>query len=120
MLSSHLLSDVEAVCTQLVVMNQGEVLYVGSLDAMKKPQETIVEVETKHQNAAFQEILDTHQFSTSEHDGRIHVHLHQDSTLRDILVLAHQAHIQIRHVKPYQQTLETAFLDRITQHQNRK
>src|SRR5437016_6784676 len=37
-LSSHLLSEVEQVCTRIAVMNQGRKVFEGSLDQIKQPQ----------------------------------------------------------------------------------
>lgn len=115
-LSTHLLSDVERVCESIIVMNQGALLYSGSLKGiMGGDQPQTVEVSTKNQNDALHTLLDDAGMKVSRSGQRLSIVLGTGHTPQDILKLAYNADIQVRHFIPGHINLETAFLDIIEQ-----
>jgi ABC-2 type transport system ATP-binding protein len=109
-LSSHLLPDVERVCDSVIMLNEGKLLHVGSINALKRDDGSVIEVETKQQDDELVTLL-RQKGLTAERDGfRIKVTVPKGDDGRDILRLAVDNDIQIRHFMPGELTLETAFL----------
>lgn len=109
-LSSHLLPDVERVCDSVIMLNEGKLLHVGSINALKSGGESVIEVETRAQDDALVKLLKSKGL-TAEQDGfRVKVTVPKGDDGRDILRLAVDNGIQIRHFMPGELTLETAFL----------
>ena len=115
-LSTHLLSDVERVCESIIVMNKGQLLYSGSLEGVKGDDRAqTVEVSTKNENLALQTLLEDAGMSVTLKGPRLSVVLGAQHTSQDILKIAHDTGIQVRHFVPGHINLETAFLDIIEQ-----
>ncbi len=109
-LSSHLLPDVERVCDSVIMLNEGKLLHVGSINALKRGGDSVIEVETKQQDDELVALLKKKGL-TAEQDGfRVKVTVPKGDDGRDILRLAVDNDIQIRHFMPGELTLETAFL----------
>lgn len=109
-LSSHVLPDVEHVCESVIMMNQGALVHYGPIDALKKGGHDVVEVETKDQNAAFKKVLAAKGFAVTEEGLRLKITVPTDGQRDDILKLAVEHKVQIRHFMPAELTLESAFL----------
>lgn len=113
-LSSHLLPDVETVCTNVVVLNKGTVSAAGSIESLKQRDLTRYEVRVKGEGAVFLPHLQKAGCATElDEDGTLHVTLPsgKDSTL--ILQTADRAQIQVRHLVPLRSTLEDVFLQSV-------
>jgi ABC-2 type transport system ATP-binding protein len=117
-LSSHILQDVERVCSEVIMLNQGELIHHGSIEDLKADDsEKVIEVETKEQNEAFMDALEKADFSVTEDGLRLKIRLRQDQDDQDVLQCAVDSGIQIRHFMPGQLTLETAFLGLLDEHE---
>ena len=57
MLSTHILPDVERTCEDVVVMNEGQLLYHGALDRLVKQEEDIFEIRVKGDLDAFKKAV---------------------------------------------------------------
>ena len=115
-LSSHILSDVEQVCDAVIMMNQGEIVYSGAINDLKKGGDTLLEIETKQPPEEFIELLKAQGFDARPNGLRIAVALADRSRSQEILALARTHGIQIRHFMPAELTLEAAFLGLIDEH----
>jgi ABC-2 type transport system ATP-binding protein len=109
-LSSHLLPDVERVCDSVIMLNEGKLLHVGSINALKRGGDSVIEVETKRQDEELVKLLKTKGLSAEQDGFRVKVTVPKGDDGRDILRLAVDNGIQIRHFMPGELTLETAFL----------
>lgn len=109
-LSSHVLPDVEHVCESVIMLNQGGLVHYGPIDELKKGGNQVVEVETKDQNPAFAKLLSQKGFRVVEDGLRLKITVPEGSQRDDILRLAVDQQIQIRHFMPAELTLESAFL----------
>lgn len=109
-LSSHVLPDVEHVCESVIMLNQGGLVHYGPIDELKKGGNQVVEVETKDQNAAFAKVLAHKGFGVVEDGLRLKITVPEGAQRDDILRLAVDQKIQIRHFMPAELTLESAFL----------
>ncbi len=114
-LSSHLLPDVERVCDAVIMLNQGKLVHFGSIDELKEGGASIIEVETKNQNDAFQKVLSDAGFQVAAEGLRLKVTVPEGDSGQSILQAAVQNDIQVRHFMPGELTLETAFLGLLEQ-----
>jgi ABC-2 type transport system ATP-binding protein len=114
-LSSHLLHDVERVCDSVIMLNQGQLVHFGPIDALTDEGDSVVEVETKGANAKLKELLTGQGFEVAEDGLRLQVTLGDGQDPSAILKAAVAANIQIRHFMPGELTLETAFLGFLAQ-----
>lgn len=116
-LSSHILYDVERVCESVIMLDQGELIHHGPIDELKAGgQEKVVEIQTKEENDKFQQALLSRGFDVEPEGFRLKVRLAADQTEQDLLDVAIDEGVQIRHFMPGQLTLEKAFLDLLDEH----
>jgi len=109
-LSTHLLPDVERICDEVIMLNQGELVHSGPIDALQVGEEELIEVQTHLQDERFKQCLEEANFEVTAIDDRLKIRVPKDRSLDDILSLAVESDIQIRHFMPERLTLETAFL----------
>ena len=112
-LSSHLLADVERVCEHVIMMNSGQVIYSGSIAEITKESGHTLDIATKDADDALFEALVSKDFDARREGARIKVRLpegQEGPASTQILQLAADRHIQIRHFMRAELTLEAAFL----------
>jgi len=109
-LSSHLLPDVEAVCDSAILLNEGQVMYSGLIADMRGEERDTYEVRVKDGAEQLAEALQKAGCEASMHDGALWVHLPPDTDPDLIFSRALEAEIQVRHLSPLKQTLESAFV----------
>lgn len=110
-LSSHLLADVERVCESVIMLNHGELLHVGDVEALKQGGDRVFEIETKNQNEKLKKALEKVGYTAAVDGSRLKVTVAEDDDGGEILKCAVENDIQIRHYVPGELTLEAAFLD---------
>lgn len=109
-LSTHLLPDVERVCDHVIMLNEGKVVYAGSITDVQHEEDHRLEVKTHMSDEELLRRLEAEDFEvTAEHD-RLKVRLDNGRDIDDVLAVAVEHDIQLRHLMPEQLTLETAFL----------
>ncbi|MCB9555068.1 MAG: ABC transporter ATP-binding protein [Deltaproteobacteria bacterium] len=119
-LSSHLLKDVERVCRDVVVLNEGRAIYSGPIDALAgaAPQD-FYEVRVKDRPEVLTEaLLQAGCQAQLQDDGALHIHLAADQSTALIFERALNKRIQVRHLAPKRASLEDAFLSVLTQQTN--
>jgi ABC-2 type transport system ATP-binding protein len=117
LLSTHLLPDVERVCDRVVVMNEGRLVFVGSVDELRGTDRRRYEVRVKDGVDKLGERLRAVGLE-AEPLAESHVGLGQALSVRlgdgqDTGVLfdaAAAVGVQVRHLAPQRATLEEAFL----------
>ncbi len=125
MLSTHILPDVERTCDRVVVMNEGQVLYSGELEALVKSEEDCFEMRIKGKLEEFRKELTKEGFTVSLDGSKILAKLgaeadpaegqqdRLDRAARAVFEVAIRTNVQLRHFQPLKATLEQAFLDTI-------
>lgn len=108
-LSSHVLHDVERLCDRILALAGGKVLYNGSLDALRKRNETTFHVRFRGDADTFQAALARLGAQGKLTHQRLEVLLPSTST-KPIFLAAKEAGIELREVLPGNATLEEAFL----------
>jgi len=110
-LSSHLLPDIERVCDQVVVLHQGQISFIGTVDELRGDSALRHEVRVKADAARLAEALRAAgcEVEPLAEEG-LSVRLPAGSDTDVIFAAALAAGVQIRHLAPHRATLEAAFL----------
>jgi ABC-2 type transport system ATP-binding protein len=111
--SSHILPDIEQVCDQIIILQEGKLRYCGSLDRLTTRDESVIEVKTNHQNEAFARHLEEAGFNIELNGPYLEIQQieNTEETSRRLFEVASKNDIQIRHYLPSHLTLEKAFID---------
>ena len=114
LVSSHLLPDVEAVCTDVIVLAGGEVLAQGNIEEMREGAGSGYVVRVKGDRDAFREALD--KAGCPVDDGpreTLRVTIDDGGDIRTVWEVARATNVQIRHLEPARRSLEDVFMDAI-------
>jgi ABC-2 type transport system ATP-binding protein len=124
-LSTHILPDVERTCDQVVVLNEGRVLYNGGLEALVQKEQDCFEMRIKGDLDRFCKALSAEGFTVSLDGTKVIARIgagqdpdadqqaRLDDATRSLLRTAMKTGVQVRHLQPLKATLEQAFLDTI-------
>lgn len=119
LLASHLLDEVEKVCSHVVVLRKGEVLYSGSVDGMSA-NEGFFEI-SSNDNTALQSVLKEHPTvgQIKEEDGKILVYLKSELSASELNQFLFSKNIILSHLVKRKNSLEAQFLE-LTKNTNPK
>jgi ABC-2 type transport system ATP-binding protein len=112
-LSSHLLHDVEKVCQQAVLLHEGQIVYAGTIEALRQEgQKDVYELRVKEDDERMAEALRQRGLTVEREGPFIIVQLRgNDARPTDILFQVAAAEgLQVRHLSPRKLTLESAFV----------
>ena len=111
LLASHLLDEVEKVCSHVVVLRKGEILYSGSVDGMSA-NEGFFELQSDD-NLVLKTILETHPAveKITEEDGKILVYLNSDLSASELNHFLFSKNIALSHLVKRKNSLEAQFLE---------
>jgi ABC-2 type transport system ATP-binding protein len=110
-LSSHLLPDVEKVCEEAILLHQGEVLYSGAIEKLRRQgQEDIYEVRVKSEDDKMLSALKSRGCKVERDGALLAVRLPAGASTELIFDAAVSEKLQVRHLSPRRLTLESAFL----------
>lgn len=112
LLASHLLDEVEKVCSHVVVIRNGIKLYAGRVDEMTSTH-GIIEMSTESSNTElFQALKDYEGIeSVSEEDDKIFLKLSKDISASTLNAYLMKNNITLSHLLKRQPTLEQQFLN---------
>ena len=117
MLSTHILYDVEKTCERALLLNQGELVHYGDIRSMKDDNKNNFEIRVRGDAEKLAEALKGRGATIDEDRGALLiVTLPEGQNTNTILEAAVETEVQIRHMVPYDLTLETAFLNIIGEH----
>jgi ABC-2 type transport system ATP-binding protein len=127
LLSTHVLSEVEATCTSALVIHQGKVVEQGRLDALKRRQESarlklVVQATVPSLKKALAPLLDrlspknAAKVRIFERDGHTHALLPgaDESLVAETVRLCVTGELAVLEVIPQRQTLDEVFADLTT------
>jgi ABC-2 type transport system ATP-binding protein len=113
-LSSHLLPDVEWVCTHTVVIDKGQVRACDRIENLKRGAESVFECRIKGDRLEYIQLLTAAGCRcTDGDDGILRISAPEAQGSRVLLEAATTARVQIRHLVPLKQSLEDVFLQLI-------
>ncbi|CAN5494987.1 N/A [soil metagenome] len=111
--SSHLLPDVEAVCSYIVVMGAGRVITQGNIQDLKQLHRQSFQVRLKTEHPPFAERLKQLGCTTETRDDLLVVQVPEGETQHIFWRTAAEQGQQIRFLRPQQSTLEEVFLQAV-------
>jgi len=111
LLASHLLDEVEKVCSHVIVLRKGEILYSGSVDGMSA-NEGFFEVMAED-NAALKLVLADHPAieRLTEEEGKILAYLKSDFSASELNSFLFSKNITLSHLVKRKNSLEAQFLE---------
>lgn len=111
LLASHLLDEVEKVCSHVVVLRKGEMLYQGTVHNMIE-NNSFFELKS-NDIVRLKNVLDQQTFveNTVEEDGKLLVHLKQDIAAQDLNSYLFEQNIVLEHLVKRKNSLEEQFLE---------
>jgi len=107
LLSSHLLSEVEQLCTRIAVLRQGRMVYEGALSSARRPEQWL-RLGTADFPAAVQ-VLREAQFITDARDGKFIALQPRVSADRVVRLLVERG-LPIYEIAPHEESLEDFYL----------
>ena len=120
LLASHLLDEVEKVCTHVLILRKGEVLYSGSVDAMNSNEGFFeLQCENNHQLMTF---LSSYQSigKLSQENGKVYAYLKTPMESSDMNRLLFEKGIILNHLVKRKNSLEEQFLELTNQPKSKK
>lgn len=111
LLASHLLVEVEKVCSHVVVLRKGEMLYQGTVHNMIE-NNSFFELKSNDM-LRLKTVLDEQSFveNTIEEDGKLLVYLKQDIAAQDLNSYLFEQNIVLEHLVKRKNSLEEQFLE---------
>ncbi|MHC4956803.1 MAG: ABC transporter ATP-binding protein [Planctomycetota bacterium] len=111
-LSSHLLKDVEHVCTNVIMLQRGALIRSGPIEELTTSEGGAYEVRIRGESAPFIEAL-VRAGATAEGDGTLLVRPADGEGTRPIFRAAREAGVQVRGLHRTKRTLEDVFMDAV-------
>jgi ABC-2 type transport system ATP-binding protein len=110
LISSHILPDIEAICSYVVILNKGKLAAQGDMDRLKQIDYKLYELRVKGESAGFiKKLRDKKSRIEEAKDGVLKVYLPPDKNPQDIFAIAAEENIQIRNFVKSRTTLEDLF-----------
>jgi ABC-2 type transport system ATP-binding protein len=109
-LCSHLLHDVERVCEQVIVLNQGQIARQGEMRELTGARKQVFDVRFKGDAAAVLTDLKDMGADWREGDDGVRLFLPEGQGPETVFRVAQQCGVQVRHLRPGAETLEDVFL----------
>jgi len=109
-LCSHLLHDVERVCDQVIVLNQGQIAQQGDMRELTGARRQVYDVRFKGDAAAVLTDLKDIGVDWREGDDGVRLFLPEGQGPETVFRVAQQCGVQVRHLRPGAETLEDVFL----------
>lgn len=113
-LNSHLLSEVEKVCTQIAILQDGELVRTGTIDELTAVDRVYRLVSTSVPG----DLLDDSNIERAPEEetpsanlSQYRVHAEDRSSLNDLLDRLRSANVEIESITPLRQSLEDYFID---------
>jgi ABC-2 type transport system ATP-binding protein len=111
LLASHLLDEVEKVCSHVLVLQKGKILYSGTVDGMSS-NEGFFELQSEN-NDALIKVLQSHSAieKVVTEDGKVLVHLKSPLAAADLNKYLFENNIFLNHLVKRKTSLEDQFLE---------
>jgi ABC-2 type transport system ATP-binding protein len=110
---SHLLQDVERVCKDIRLLNEGKLRVSGNLKTLKQEAENVYRLRVKGDVLAFIEALKLKHCRVETDKDNLKVWLPEKTPLKRIFEIAYQRKVQIRHLSRSEKSLEEIFMDAV-------
>ncbi|SEN88055.1 ABC-2 type transport system ATP-binding protein [Amphibacillus marinus] len=105
LLSSHILSEVERLADKVVIIRNGEIVEIGTLDALRHLTRTTITIETEGDVAVMADLDGVHDFNQTDHHAIFSV---DNAFINSILLVATK--LGVRRFEAVPPTLEDLFM----------
>ena len=112
-LCTHILPEVQAVCTRVQIINQGEIVYSADMDDMLSKQSSKFEI-TLMENVSVEKLANHHVFKSIEMIDDFSFTAESDLTADKLSEYIVQQQWGLTRFAPYQTSLEQVFIDLTT------
>jgi ABC-2 type transport system ATP-binding protein len=110
LISSHILSDIESVCSEVVILNRGRLAAQGRISALKEIHFRLFELKIKGDEEAFKDCLERLGCRVEETEDKIiKVYMPAEREILDLFRAAGETGVQVRHFVRSQTSLEDLF-----------
>ncbi|MBN1221840.1 MAG: ABC transporter ATP-binding protein [Candidatus Aminicenantes bacterium] len=110
LISSHILPDIESVCSYVLILNKGKVAAQGDLKGLKQVKFSLYELKIKGETDGFVRGLEGMECKVEKtEDGLLKVYMPPGKDPQEIFKLAADTHDQIRHFVKSETSLEDLF-----------
>jgi ABC-type multidrug transport system ATPase subunit len=116
-LASHLLDEVQKVCSHFAVLQNGKKLYEGSVEELKASDEMVVNAENRDQLKRAAESIDG-VISVKETDHHILLKVSETLNAEELNRQLMDAGVALNHLTKKQNSLEQRFLEILSQNQS--
>jgi len=110
LISSHLLSEIEQIATSVGIINDGMMMFQGSMDALKNKNRPTIEIKTGHNKLA-QELLLTKGLSPLHMEDSLMFEGLTDEQIAQVNRSLVAADIDVLRIEEHKKNLESIFLD---------
>lgn len=112
LISSHILSDIEATCSYVVILNKGKLATEGNISDLKRIEYSLFELKVKGETEGFfKRLADRNCRLDVTEDGVMKAYLPPDMNPQEIFRIGAEEKIQIRHFVKSQTSLEDLFAE---------
>jgi len=110
LISSHILTDIEYTCSNVIILNKGRVAAQGSLEALKKVDYSLYEMKIKGEAGAFvQDLRDGGCRVEETEEGLLKIYMPPGLKRDALFRAAARDNVQVRHFVRSQTSLEDLF-----------
>lgn len=110
LISSHILADIEATCSYVVILNKGKTAAKGTISDLKQIRYRLYEVKVKEATQGFFKKLESLQCRVDKtEEGMLKIYMPPDMNAQELFLVAAKEHIQVRHFVKSQSSLEDLF-----------
>lgn len=110
LISSHLLSEIEQIATSVGIINDGMMMFQGSMDALKNKSRPTISIKTRHNRFAH-EILSAKGLSSLQHEDSLMFESLTDEQVTQANKSLVAANIDVLRIEEHKKNLESIFLD---------
>jgi ABC-2 type transport system ATP-binding protein len=112
LISSHILSDIEATCSYVVILNKGKLATEGNISDLKRIEYSLFELKVKGETEGFfKRLADRNCRLDETEDGVLKAYLPPEMSPQEIFRIGAEEKIQIRHFVKSQTSLEDLFAE---------
>ena len=110
LMSSHVMDDVQEVCSRIVLIHKGRIVVQRSIDELVSQVEREIEIMVWGGASKMENELISKGLSIRRLGRVIRIKLEDDSTIQKVLEAAVSAGVQVRQLREYEPDLEDVFL----------
>ncbi|MDW8244957.1 MAG: ABC transporter ATP-binding protein [Sandaracinaceae bacterium] len=112
-ISTHILSDVERICDQVIVLSQGQLRYAGPIDLLLARESQSVEVRVKGDPDKAAALLRRKGCEVERWGACLWVRLPEGKETKWLLRVIWESQIPLRHLAPLRKSLERSLLEKL-------